>query len=451
MPRRAKELTPAQIKGLKHPGGDRPVKVAVGGVSGLYVQIYPSGAKSWVLRGRFGEWDKPRLYNGQEQRGRKKREIGLGGYPDVLPGAARDRAREFKAQIDAGLDPVAERRALRAEQQAALARVGRTFAKVFDEFATEKTKEFTTEKYRKQWRRAVEEYALPAIGEAPIDAIELKDVLAVLEPIWHDKTETASKLRGKLDAVLSYAKVKGYRSGENPAAWRGNLAHVLPAPGKIKNERHEPALQIRDAGRWWQRVQDQDGMAARALEFQAMTATRSGAVRAATWSEIDLKARVWTIQPGRQFSKISANGKAQRVPLTDRMVALLRALPRTEGSDYVFWAPRGGAMSDMAIGKAMKALHAKDTAEGCAGFVDAANGAAAVPHGLRSTFRTWVAEQTSFDGDMAEVALFHKVGNKVQQAYDRSDMIAKRRDMMAVWGDFLAGNGGNVVPMQVAR
>jgi integrase len=436
MPRRAQELNAKQVAGLRHPGNKSyPVKVAVGGVAGLYVQIQPSNDKSWVLRTRFGDWEESRLSSGKVQKGRKKREFGLGSLERVKLADARERARDYLAKIDMGIDPVAERKAARKAMQADLARASRTFASVFEEYAAEKTKEFSTDKYRKQWRRAVEEYAFPVLGGMPIDEIELEHILRVLEPIWHDKTETASKLRGKLDALLSFAKVKGYRSGENPAAWRGNLQHVLPAPGKIKTERHEPAVQVKDAARWWAVLRSIEGMAARSLEFQALTATRSGAVRAATWDEIDFEAKLWTVQPGRQFSKIKASGKAQRVPLTDRMIELLEGLPRLEDSDYVFWAPKGGALSDMALGKAMKAVH---DADGNGGFIDAASKDPAVPHGLRSTFRTWVAEQTSYDGDMAEVALWHKVGSKVQQAYDRSELIEKRRDMMAVWGEFLA-------------
>jgi integrase len=178
-----------------------------------------------------------------------------------------------------------------------------------------------------------------------------------------------------------------------------------------------------------------------------MTATRSGAIRFATWSEIDLKAKIWTIQPGRQASKIPKNETAKRIPLTDEMVALLEALPRLKDSDLVFWAPRGGPLSDATLGKMMRAIHEADITAGGKGYVDAKTREQAVPHGLRSTFRTWVAERTGFDGDLAEVALFHKVGSKVAQAYDRSEMVEKRRALMAAWGGFLAGR----VPAKVVR
>jgi integrase len=180
-------------------------------------------------------------------------------------------------------------------------------------------------------------------------------------------------------------------------------------------------------------------MGAKALAFQAMTATRSGAIRFATWGEIDLETRLWTIQPGRKSSKIHASDTAKRIPLTNSMVALLENLPKLKGSDLVFWSPRGGALSDAAMGKIMRVIHEANLASGAKGFVDAKTAEQAVPHGLRSAFRTWVADRTSFDGDLAEVALFHKVGNKVAQAYNRADQVEKRRHMMAAWGEFLQG------------
>lgn len=229
MPKRAKELTPAQIRAIKHPGGKLPVKVAVGGVAGLMIQVTPSGAKSWVLRTRYGAWTETRLSDGTIQRGRKKREIGLGPFPDVLPGEAREKARDAKIKLEAGIDPIAERKAAQAALMAAQAR-NITFEQAFERYAAEKVKEFSTDKYRKQWRRAVEQYALPSIGQRPIDAIDLHDVLKVLEPIWSEKTETASKLRQKIEGTLSWATVKGFRSGDNPARWAGNLKQVLAAP-----------------------------------------------------------------------------------------------------------------------------------------------------------------------------------------------------------------------------
>jgi integrase len=438
MPPRAKELTPTQIKGLKHPGGTKPVRVAVGGVAGLHIQIWPSGAKSWVLRTRYGDWVETKLSNGTIQRGRKKRELGLGAYPDVLLGTARDKAREAKAKLEAGIDPIAEKKATQAALIVA-ARRGMTFAEAWEKFAAEKIKEFSTDKYREQWRRTVEIYALPDLGKMAVQDIGLQDVLRVLTPIWDDKTVTAVKVRERMEKVLAYATVQGYRTGDNPARWKGNLDMVLAAPGKVSGAENYAALQLDDMARWWQALQAREGMGAKALAFQAMTATRSGAIRFATWGEIDLETRLWTIQPGRQSSKIHASDTAKRIPLTNSMVALLENLPRLKGSDLVFWSPRGGALSDAAMGKIMRVIHEANLASGAKGFVDAKTAEQAVPHGLRSAFRTWVADRTSFDGDLAEVALFHKVGNKVAQAYNRADQFEKRRHMMAAWGGFVQG------------
>ena len=452
MPPRAKELQPAQIKNLTHPGGSRAVKVAVGGIAGLHIQIQPSGAKSWVLRTRFGEWVERKDAEGNVlERCRKKREIGLGAYPDVLPGAARDKAREAKAMLERGVDPILERRANRAKLLAA-ARRGLTFTAALDRYAAEKTKEFSSEKYRKQWRATIDRYAVPALGDILVQDINLQDVLRVLQPIWTEKTITAAKLRQRIEKVLAYATVQGHRTGDNPARWTGNLDMILPAPSKVAGSKNWPALSLDDAPRWWAALRKREGMGARALEFQALTASRSGAIRFLKWDEIVLEKRVWTMQPGRKSSKIPANGKAHRVPLTDGMITLLEALPRLQGSDFVFWAPRGGALSDATLGKIMRVIHVADQRTGNKGYLDAVTQQPAVPHGLRSTFRTWVAERTRFDGDMAEIALAHKVGSKVQQAYNRGDQIDKRRRMMAAWHGFLNGtSAGNVVVIEAAR
>lgn len=434
MPKVAKELSALEVKRLQHVGThDRNITVAVGGVSGLLLQITPSGGRSWLLRAQVGA---------------KRRSIGLGGYPDVGLAQARERAREAREKVWRGIDPVEERKAAKAALVAA-ARRGLTFSGALDRYAEEKVKEFRNVKYRDQWRATVENYAVPEIGNMLVGDIGLQDVLRVLQPIWEEKTETASKLRQRIERVLDYATVQGHREGPNPARWRGNLDMVLAAPSKLSGGANYPALQIDDAPRWWAALSRRDGLGAVALRFQALTATRTGAIRFATWSEIDLQARMWTIQPGRQSSKIAPNDRPKRIPLTDEMVHLLAGLPRLADNDLVFPAPRGGALSDATLGKTMRVVHDADIRAGGKGFVDAASGEQAVPHGLRSTFRTWVAERTRFDGDMAEIQLFHKVGTKVQQAYDRSDQVEKRRAMMAAWGRFL--DGADVVELHGAR
>lgn len=412
--------------------------VAVGGISGLMIRVRPSGSKSWVLRGRYGKWHTKTNARGQQVRERKKREIGLGPYPEVLPGEARDKAREFKAKLREGVDPIYERKIAQAALVEA-ASCKRSFAEVFEEYSLAKACEFSGEKYQKQWVSVAKRHALPFLGKLSVEDVQLSHVLSVLKPIWAKKNPTATKLRQIIEGTLSFATVHGYRNGDNPARWQGNLSVVLGAPSKISVEQNYPAIQLQDTQRWWQDLSEPGGMGAAALRFQAMTVTRTGAIRFATWDEFDLEQALWTIQPGRTASKIYSNDKAKKVVLTTAGVRLLRDLLRREGSPYVFWAPRGGFLSDATIGKAMRTLHETDIARGGNGYIDAVSKLPAVPHGLRSTFRTWISDRTEFDADMAEIALFHKVGTKVQRAYDRADMIEKRRVMMGAWHEFLTG------------
>ncbi|TMV88201.1 DUF4102 domain-containing protein [Thioclava sp. BHET1] len=414
MPKKSKALSPLAVKRL-----DAGVH-AVGGVPGLHLQVRETGGRSWLLRAVIGG---------------RRREMGLGPYPEVGLADARAEAARVRALIRSGRDPISERKEARAALVAA-ARRGKTFSEVVDEYAAEKLTELKEEKYRAQWLGSVKKYAIPHLGKTPVKDIGLDQILRVLSPLWSEKTETASKLQGRLDRLLSFAIVKGYRDCSNPAQWKGNLALVLPSPSQVSDAENYPALQLDDLERWWRDLQGRTGMGARALEFQVMTVSRSGLVRFATWDEVDLNAGIWTIQPGRRASKIkpkSQGGRAHKVPLTPDMISLLRGLPRFEENPLIFPAPRGGVLSDATLGKVMKVMHAADICRGGPGFVDRETKKAAVPHGFRSTFRTWVSDRTDFDGDMAEVALIHRVGSKVAQAYDRSDRIEKRREMMAHW------------------
>lgn len=385
-----------------------------GGVAGLALQITQTGARSWVFRYR---------HNG------RRREAGLGPYPDVLLAKAREYAREARDLLRQGTDPLEERQAAKRQLL--------SFRQAVDKYDKEKTIEFGSDLHRKQWRASLERHAVPGLGDIAVADITLHDILLVLRPIWMEKTETASKVRQRIERVLDYATVKGHRRGENPARWRGNLDMVLPAPTKLTAGQNYAALQLEDAVRWFATLRARSGTSARALEFQALTASRTGAVRFATWDEIDLERGLWTIQPGRQSSKIPPSGRPHRVPLTAAMIVLLEALPREQGNSLVFWSSRGGALSDAALAAVMRKLHVADQTAGERGFIDARRNKPAVPHGLRSTFRTWIGERTDFEGDMAEIALAHRVGTKVQQAYDRSDQVEKRRAMMRTWGEFL--------------
>jgi len=303
-----------------------------------------------------------------------------------------------------------------------------TFARAMEKYLAGKLAEFDNEKHRKQWRATLDNYAVPELGSMIVSEISVQDIQRVLEPIWLTKTETASRLRGRLEAVLAWATVSGHRSGENPARWRGNLDSVLPKPSRVAKVAHHPALSMADAPNWFADVRSRNGMATRALEFMAMTAARSGEVRGALWQEIDLDAGLWIIPADRMKA-----GKEHRVPLTGPAIDLIKALDRFGDSPYVFPAVRGGQLSDAALSACMKRIQEAASA----GYVDTRSGRPAVPHGLRSTFRDWAAEKTEFPRDMAEIALAHTVGSDVERAYRRGDMLEKRREMMQVWSEFL--------------
>ncbi|WP_420343511.1 tyrosine-type recombinase/integrase [Paenirhodobacter sp.] len=415
MPKMAPELSAIEIKRLKHPGGGLNVMVAVGGVSGLYMQLLPSGGRTWVLRTRVGG---------------KTRDMGLGGYPEVGLAAARDKAREAKDKIRQGIDPVEERKAARASLIAARNR-GLTFADAVDRYLASRLEEFRNDKHKAQWRSSLDSYAKPQIGDMLVQDITVQDVLLTLQPIWASKTETASRLRGRIEAVLSWATVAGHRTGDNPARWGGNLKELLPKPSKVAKSDNQPALSLTDAPTWFGDLRTREGMGSRALEFLTLCASRSGEVRGATWDEIDLDNALWVIPASRMKMD-----REHRVPLTPAAVALLKALPRLQDNPLVFPAARGGQLSDMTLSATMKRMHESEVEAGRKGWLDSRNGRPAVPHGLRSTFRDWAAE-TGQARDMAEIALAHRVGSDVERAYRRSDMVERRRAMMADWAKFL--------------
>ena len=414
MPRVAKEMSAVEVKRLSAPGMH-----AVGGVAGLLLQISPNGqSKHWVYRATISG---------------KRRHLGLGGFPTVTLGMARELAREAYLSIRKGVDPIEERKAAQSALVAAQKR-GLTFADAMEKFLSVKLAEFDNDKHRKQWRATLDKYAAPAIGKMLVADVTVQDVRRVLEPIWLTKTETAKRLRGRIEAVMSWATVAGHREGDNPARWKGNLSEILPKPSKVSQVAHQPALALDDAAAWFADLQSRDGMGARALEFLAMTASRSGEIRGATWAEIDLENGIWTIPAARMKMK-----REHRVPLSSEALALLKDLPRFEGSPYVFPASTGGQISDMTISAVMRRQ----------AFTDARTGRTAVPHGLRSTFRDWAAERTEYPRDMAEIALAHQVGGEVERAYRRGDQMEKRRAMMATWGRFLRGEQGQkVIPLQ---
>lgn len=393
MPKKAKEMSAIEIKRISKPG-----RHAVGGVPGLLLVVRDTGAKSWILRVVAGS---------------RRRNIGLGGYPEVSLATARDKARSVKNLIEQGLDPVQERKARRA----ALIRASistMTFAQAATQCYNNKAPEFKSEKHSKDWTNSVNRHAIPIIGDLPVNEIELPHVLAVLEPIWTEKTETATRLRQRLENILTWATVSGYRSGDNPARWKGHLDALLPKPSKIRKKKHFPALPWQDIGRFMRDLRKRNGVAARALEWIILTACRSGEARFATWEEIDMRERVWTVPAERMKA-----GKEHRVPLSDAAIRLLESLPRFDGSPYVFPAARGGALSDMTISAVCRRME-----------VDA------VPHGFRSTFRDWCSENTNFPSEVAEMALAHTIESATEAAYRRGDLFVKRRRLMDAWAKF---------------
>ncbi|WP_421621728.1 tyrosine-type recombinase/integrase [Alkalilimnicola ehrlichii] len=393
MPRRAKELSAIQVKRLSKVGVH-----AVGGVSGLLLRIYPSGARCWVLRTRAGG---------------KRRDYGLGGYPTVTLAQARERARELLDELWRGNDPVAERRERIAEQRAAEAK-RLTFAQAAAQCHQAKAAEFRNAKHKRDWISSLERHAFPVLGDLPVADIELAHVLKVLEPIWKEKTETATRVRQRVESVITWATVSGYREGENPARWAGNLEVALPAPNKIRKVKHHRALPWKEVPEFMAALRQRQGMAALALEFAILTAARSGEVRGATWDEIDLDARVWTVPADR----IKA-GKPHRVPLSDDAVAVLERVPRMEGSNLVFTAPRGGQLSDMTLGAVLKRMEVDATA-----------------HGFRSTFKDWARSCTSYQDEVSELALAHVNSDATRAAYARDELLPQRKRLMQEWARY---------------
>ena len=360
---------------------------------------------------------------------------------------ARDRGREAREAIRRGIDPVEKRKAAKAALIASQRR-GLTFANAMQSYLNAKLEAFSNAKHRAQWRSTLATYAVPDLGGMLVAEIQVQDVLRVLNPIWTVKTETASRVRGRIESVLSWATVAGHRTGDNPARWTGNLKELLPAAAKVAKSDNQPALTLEDAPRWFADLRTREGNGARALEFAALVAARSGEVRGARWSEIDLARAMWVIPADRMKMD-----REHRIALPPAAVALLQAQPRAEGVDLVFPAAKGGELSDMTLSATMRRLQEAELArladldraagrtppEGPRGYIDRTSKRAAVPHGLRSTFRDWVAERTNYPGEMAEVALAHRINNTVEAAYRRGDMIEKRRAMMAAWAEFLTG------------
>ena len=410
MPRKVREVSAIEVSRLAVPGLH-----FVGGVAGLALQVQPSGARSWVLRLSVAG---------------KRREMGLGGFPDVTLADARRRAREEREKADKGVDPIAERKAAANLLRVELAKAF-TFKSAALAYIEAHEPSWRNAKHGEQWRNTLES-TYPTIGDLQVRDVALPHLLAVLQPIWRTKTETASRLRGRIESVLDWATARGYREGLNPARWKGHLDHLLPSPRKIMKAGHHAALPVAEVGAFMQLLHVQQGSGARALEFVILTAARSGEARGAKWAEIDLDAATWTVPAERMKAH-----KEHRVPLSDAAVMLLRSLPRIAGTDLVFPAPRGGQLSDMSLVAVTRRMEVK-----------------AVPHGFRSTFRDWCSERTNYPREVAEMALAHTIGDKVEAAYRRGDLFEKRRRLMKDWAAFCASpeiRKGSVILMNATR
>lgn len=410
MPKLAKELGALAVGKLTAPGLH-----FVGVVPGLALQVTASGARSWTLRVVIAG---------------KRRDMGLGGYPEVTLANARDKAREARELIRQGVDPIQRQQAAQSAMRAAVAEA-LTFKDCAEKYIKAHRAGWKNAKHAQQWENTLEQHAHPVLGPVLVRDVKLPQVLAVLEPIWTTTNETAVRLRGRMELVLDWAAARGLRDGLNPARWRGHLDKLLPKPSKVNNREHHSALPASEVGGFMVRLRAADGIGARALEFAILTAARSGEVRGATWAEVDCDAAIWTVPAERMKA-----GKEHRVPLSAEALTLLAALPKMAATELVFPAPRGGLLSDMTLAAVLRRMKVP-----------------AVPHGFRSTFRDWASERTNYPREAAEMALAHAIGDKVEAAYRRGDLFEKRRMMMADWARFLAApeTQAKVIDMQSKR
>ena len=354
---------------------------------GLQLAVAATGAKKWVLRFMSAG---------------KAREMGLGSYPEVSLAEAREKALAGRRLARSGIDPITERRKDRGIP---------TFGELADEIAEQLSQGFRNEKHKAQWKMTLRVYADP-LRAKPVDKIETTDVLAVLRPIWQSKPETASRVRGRIERILNAAKAKTLRTGENPAAWRGHLENLLPKQSRLSRG-HHAAIPYKDLPGFVASLRERKAVAAMALEFAILTAGRSGEVLGARWSEIDLDEKVWTIPTERMKA-----AREHRVPLSDRAVEIIIIMGEAKVSDFVFPGHRAGRpLSVMALEMVLRRMGVEN----------------ATVHGFRSAFRDWAGNETLFARELAEHALAHVVGDKAEQAYRRSDALARRRELMGAW------------------
>jgi integrase len=391
MARTIEKLSALKVSRLTKPG-----MYADGG--GLYLQVTSSAARSWIFR-----------YSLNKQ----TREMGLGPLSAISLADARALADKYRRQRHEGIDPIQARDAERAGQETAAARA-MTFDQCAGAYIASHRDGWGNPKHAAQWKSTLATYASPVFGSLAVQAVDVALVMKALEPIWSAIPETAGRVRGRIEAVLDWARSRGLRTGENPAHWKGHLDNLLPARNKVAKVVHHAALPYEELPEFMNALQAQESVSARALEFTILTAARTNEIISARRSDIDEGAAVWTVPPDRM-----KGGREHRVPLSHRALEIVRGLP-AEGP-YLFPGGRaGGHLSNMAMLKLLDRMKRDDL----------------TVHGFRSTFRDWAAERTSFPGEVAEAALAHVVGDKVEAAYRRGDLFEKRRRLMNAWGEF---------------
>lgn len=420
MTRQLNRLTAIQIKntkekGLYHDGG------------GLYLQVKESGAKSWLFCYRFDGRD---------------REMGLGSESIVTLAEARMKVQDARRLLANKVDPLEARKQAEAQVRLEAAK-SLSFKECAIKFIEANKSGWRSAKTIKEWPRFFEIYVYSVIGDIAVKDVDLDLVLKIIEPIWTTKTETADRLRSRIERVLDWARVRGYREGENPARWRGHLENLLVRPSKLNKVVHHPSLPYAEVADFVAQIKCQPGMDARVLEFTILTAVRTNEATQARWEEIDLKNRIWTLNADR-----TKTGKEHRVPLSDATIDVLKRVAKMSGHEDLGQAngwlfpssKRGKAISNMAMLMLLRRIERTDI----------------TVHGFRSTFRVWAAERTTFPREVAEAALAHVVENQVEAAYMRSDLFEKRKRLMDAWAKYcsapsLAENINNVVSLKTAQ
>lgn len=384
--------------------------------AGLSLKVTKNGSKSWVYRYMLAG---------------KAHWMGLGSYPDVSLAEAREKAADYRKLTRQNIDPLAEKRKQTSVIRAAIAKYI-TFDKASAQYIEAHKAGWKNAKHADQWTNTLATYASPVIGNVDVSLIDTSHIMRILEKdnFWNEKTETAHRVRGRIESVLDWATARKYRAGENPARWKGHLDKLLPARTKVKKIEHHPALPWLDMGAFMVKLREQEGIAAKAVELTILTACRSGEVRGAVWEEFDLDAGVWIIPPERMKAK-----KEHRIPLSDKAIKLLREQKELFPMGFVFPGMKEGKpLSDMSLTAVLRRMEYNEI----------------TVHGFRSSFRDWAAESTGYPSEMVEMALAHTIGNKVEAAYRRGDLFEKRRRMMNDWSSFCdtLTKAGEVIPMK---